>query len=106
MNESGSNTNATSASSERDFGDSAGYGTGGSALDYREILGSESSGKRPNPLDAVMRNREQKRTRASKVAVAGALLAAVPLYLYVFRRGRRSRSKNKASALSAAVPPR
>jgi hypothetical protein len=27
---------------ERDFGDSAGYGTGGSALDYHEVLGENA----------------------------------------------------------------
>jgi hypothetical protein len=41
---------------ERDFGDSAGYGSGGSALDFHEV-GDEGAdpvkGKR-NPLDAVM----------------------------------------------------
>ena len=42
---------------ERDFGDSAGYGGGGSALDYDEVLGDENSRRdlgRPNPLDAVV----------------------------------------------------
>ena len=41
---------------DRDFGDSAGYGTGGSALDFHDV-GDEGAdpvkGKR-NPLDAVM----------------------------------------------------
>jgi hypothetical protein len=42
-------------SSERDFGDSAGYGTGGSTLDYREVVGEDPvADRRPNPLDAVM----------------------------------------------------
>lgn len=43
--------------SERDYGDSAGYGGGGSTLDYDELLGDESSPRdlgRPNPLDAVV----------------------------------------------------
>jgi hypothetical protein len=42
---------------ERDFGDSAGYGTGGSALDYHEVGDADASpikGKR-NPLDDVMK---------------------------------------------------
>ena len=42
---------------ERDFGDSAGYGTGGSALDYHEVGDENASpikGKR-NPLDDVMK---------------------------------------------------
>jgi len=38
---------------DRDFGDSAGYGTGGSTLDYRDLLPDERP-VRPNPLDAVM----------------------------------------------------
>lgn len=41
---------------ERDFGDSAGYGTGGSALDYHEVGDEDASpikGRR-NPLDDVM----------------------------------------------------
>lgn len=41
---------------DRDFGDSAGYGTGGSALDFHDV-GDEGAdpvkGKR-NPLDAVI----------------------------------------------------
>ena len=44
------------AKAERDFGDSAGYGTGGSALDYHEVGDEDASpikGKR-NPLDDVM----------------------------------------------------
>ena len=36
----------------RDFGDSAGYGSGGSTLDRRDVVGEEST--RPNPLDEVM----------------------------------------------------
>lgn len=41
---------------ERDFGDSAGYGHGGSALDYREVTGEEAERpKGPNPLDTVVR---------------------------------------------------
>ena len=42
---------------ERDFGDSAGYGTGGSALDYHEVGDEDASpikGKH-NPLDDVMK---------------------------------------------------
>ena len=38
---------------KRDLGDSAGYGSGGSARDYHEVEG-EDRVKRPNPLDAVM----------------------------------------------------
>lgn len=38
---------------ERDFGDSAGYGSGGSNLDYHEV-GDRDQVRKPNPLDAVM----------------------------------------------------
>ncbi len=38
----------------RDFGDSAGYGSGGSTRDYREVLGEDEARRRPNPLDSVM----------------------------------------------------
>lgn len=41
---------------ERDFGDSAGYGSGGSALDYHEVGDEDASpikGRR-NPLDDVV----------------------------------------------------
>src|SRR5215210_2410210 len=50
------NLGAACDSSGRDFGDSAGYGTGGSARDYRDVLGEDAAGRlsRPNPLDAVM----------------------------------------------------
>ena len=40
---------------ERDFGDSAGYGGGGSALDYREVVGEDPVDvPKPNPLDKVV----------------------------------------------------
>src|SRR3954468_6136602 len=50
------NLGAASDPGGRDFGDSAGYGTGGSAQDYRDVLGEDAAGRpsRPNPLDAVM----------------------------------------------------
>ena len=39
---------------ERDFGNSAGYGSGGSALDYHEVLGEDAPAEdeqpRRNPL--------------------------------------------------------
>jgi NAD(P)-dependent dehydrogenase (short-subunit alcohol dehydrogenase family) len=39
----------------RDFGDSAGYGSGGSTRDYREVVGDDPAIQgRPNPLDAIM----------------------------------------------------
>lgn len=41
---------------ERDFGDSAGYGGGGSTRDYRDVLGADADRpRRPNPLDEVMK---------------------------------------------------
>jgi hypothetical protein len=39
----------------RDFGDSAGYGSGGSTLNYQEVVGENPViAGRPNPLDAVI----------------------------------------------------
>ena len=48
---------------ERDYGDSAGYGGGGSTLDYDEVLGDETSRRDigPNPLDAVVHTGREKR---------------------------------------------
>jgi hypothetical protein len=45
------------AAPERDFGDSAGYGTGGSALDYHEVgdAGASDTSNKRNPLDDVMK---------------------------------------------------
>jgi hypothetical protein len=41
--------------SGRDFGDSAGYGGGGSTRDYQEVVGENPvTVGRPNPLDAVI----------------------------------------------------
>ena len=54
---------------ERDFGDSAGYGGGGSALDHDEVLGDEGSRrdvKRPNPLDAVVHTEQSDDDRRSE----------------------------------------
>ena len=40
----------------RDFGDSAGYGTGGSTLDRRDVGDAPpDEGKKPNPLDEVVK---------------------------------------------------
>ncbi len=50
----------------RDFGDSAGYGGGGSARDYREIVGEDPvTANRPNPLDAVMTTETDRREHRS-----------------------------------------
>ncbi|KFG68142.1 hypothetical protein [Microvirga sp. BSC39] len=39
----------------RDFGDSAGYGGGGSTRDYQEVVGENPvTAGRPNPLDVVI----------------------------------------------------
>src|SRR3954454_5560050 len=50
------NLGAASDPGGRDFGDSAGYGSGGSAQDYRDVLGEDAAGRPspPNPLDAVI----------------------------------------------------
>ncbi len=42
--------------SERDFGDSAGYGSGGSTLDHREVgdAGASGTAGKHNPLDDIM----------------------------------------------------
>ena len=41
---------------ERDFGDSAGYGTGGSTLDRRDVGDSApDETQKPNPLDEVVK---------------------------------------------------
>lgn len=39
---------------DRDYGNSAGYGSGGSALDYHDVGDMAAGPSRPNPLDAVM----------------------------------------------------
>jgi len=41
---------------DRDYGDSAGYGGGGAAIDYDEVLGTDEARRldRPNPLDEVV----------------------------------------------------
>ena len=43
----------------RDYGDSAGYGGGGAALDYDDVLGATGRGRNPqnNPLDEVIPDR-------------------------------------------------
>ena len=49
------NHGPTSDPSGRDFGDSAGYGSGGSTRDYQEVVGENPvTAGRPNPLDAVI----------------------------------------------------
>ena len=49
------NLGPTPDPSGRDFGDSAGYGSGGSTRDYQEVVGENPVTEgRPNPLDAVI----------------------------------------------------
>jgi hypothetical protein len=49
------NRGPTSDPAGRDFGDSAGYGSGGSTRDYHEVVGENPvTAGRPNPLDAVI----------------------------------------------------
>jgi len=49
------NLGPTSDSAGRDFGVSAGYGSGGSTRDYQEAVGENPlTARRPNPLDAVI----------------------------------------------------
>jgi hypothetical protein len=49
------NLGPTSDPAGRDFGDSAGYGSGGSTRDYQEVVGENPvTAGRPNPLDAVI----------------------------------------------------
>ena len=54
------NLGPTSDPSGRDFGDSAGYGSGGSTRDYQEVVGeSPVTTGRPNPLDEVIPSKPQ-----------------------------------------------
>ena len=49
------------ADGERDFGDSAGYGSGGSTLDRHEVGDVDpAEDARPNPLDDVTRPRKSR----------------------------------------------
>ncbi len=55
------NLGPVSDPSGRDFGDSAGYGSGGSARDYRDVVGEDPvPADRPNPLDAVMTTSQER----------------------------------------------
>jgi hypothetical protein len=49
------NLESASDPAGRDFGDSAGYGSGGSTRDYQDVVGENPvTAGRPNPLDAVI----------------------------------------------------
>ncbi|HEX2552711.1 MAG TPA: hypothetical protein VHL98_03355 [Microvirga sp.] len=94
------------ASSARDFGDSAGYGGGGSTRDYRDVLGEDEARRRPNPLDAVMTipphrrregsgragpGRQERDPSADLVTAAGAMLVAgLGVLAWRYAQGRRS----------------
>lgn len=94
-------------SAERDFGDSAGYGGGGSTRDYRDVLG-EDAAPRPNPLDAVMTIPPQARRTGSRrssarperdpsadlVLAAGAMLVA-SLGLLAWRHTQERRTRRR-----------
>ena len=56
LDEGGDPNLLPSGGRERDFGDSAGYGGGGSARDYREVVGEDPVDlPEPNPLDKVVK---------------------------------------------------
>ena len=83
---------------ERDFGDSAGYGGGGSALDYDEVLGDETSRRDigPNPLDAVVHTGNDK--PAGNDETEGADLPAGP-------HAKPSLTNEDATPGTGALPP-
>lgn len=90
-------------SGERDFGDSAGYGGGGSTRDYRDVLGSDADRpRRPNPLDEVMkpgvrgaRTMDPRVLARRPTGIAAAIaLAALPLAVVaVAASGRAERRR-------------
>ena len=95
---------SSNAGPERDFGDSAGYGSGGSALDYREVVGDpDPADRKPNPLDAVMRGGDAGKPtgiKTSGIALAGIGLLAVPLCVYALLRAGPYRLVRKDSGQS------
>ncbi len=59
LDEGGDPNLLPSGERERDFGDSAGYGTGGSARDYREVVGEDPVDlPKPNPLDGIVKPKQ------------------------------------------------
>jgi hypothetical protein len=59
LDEGGDPNLLPSGERERDFGDSAGYGTGGSARDYREVVGEDPVDlPKPNPLDEIVKPKQ------------------------------------------------
>jgi hypothetical protein len=49
----------TAPAKERDFGDSAGYGGGGSSQDFQDVVGEDPEPKKPNSPDVVMTTPEK-----------------------------------------------
>jgi hypothetical protein len=86
-----------SRSTERDFGDSAGYGGGGSARDYQDVVGEERRISRPNPLDAVI---QAPRDRSGDLGFLGAValslaVVAIPLGFYAWWRAQPQREQDR-----------
>jgi hypothetical protein len=80
---------------ERDFGDSAGYGGGGSTRDFHDVVGDSATPRvRPNPLDAVMARPPGRRARAGGgrrpdiglAFMAGSALLTASLGVMLWRR--------------------
>ncbi len=88
------NLGPTSDPSGRDFGDSAGYGSGGSTRDYQEVVGENPvTAGRPNPLDAVTRRSHRAaRVRIGKARTPPTDRKAAPV------------SKIRAGCVSADIP--
>ena len=87
---------------ERDFGDSAGYGGGGSTRDFHDVVGERAARpSRPNPLDAVMTPRSGSRSRAGAdrrpdiglAFMAGSALLTATLGMMAWRRARAGRRR-------------
>ncbi|MBM6595181.1 hypothetical protein [Microvirga pudoricolor] len=86
-------TRLEASPSERDYGDSAGYGTGGSAMDYRDVVGDDGP-RRSNPLDRVMGHPRSDAGGLSVVTVLLGLAAlALPLGIYMWQRSRPARER-------------
>jgi hypothetical protein len=95
---------------ERDYGDAAGYGTGGSASDYRDVVGDDDANRPPgpNPLDAIMSTPGSSRLsshwgRVNRPDIGLALMAAsaavtVTLGVLLWRRIRSDRKQHDAYA--------
>ncbi len=80
---------------ERDFGDSAGYGTGGSTRDYYDVVGDDGRRKRPNPLDRVMGGSPD-RSVTGPVLIALTILT-IPLGFYLWHKSQPQRERERAA---------